>query len=103
MAFLDKMAESFRGVAKTVSRGRAAYIASAEENLRTERLKNEISDLREEKDQVMLQLAHRLYEQYTQGLIQDPDLLAICQNIKMLQWQIDERWCTINAKRDQDE
>ena len=26
----------------------------------------------------------------------DPELLAICQDIKTLQWQIDESWTEIN-------
>lgn len=92
----DKLGESIQGVVKGVAKGREAYVCSAEKRLRIERLKINIRDLREQKDQSMILLAHKIYEQYTKGTLQDPELLAACQEIKMLQWQIDERWTEVN-------
>jgi len=87
--FFDKLGESVREASKGVVR-------KSEMRLRVERLKMDIRDLREQKDQKMRDLAHKVYERYVQGTLQDPEFLAACQDIKSLQWQIDERWTEVN-------
>ena len=99
----DKMGESIRGVTEGLSKGREAYVIGAEKRLRVERIKININNLRKEKDDQMQQMAHLVYEKYTQGTLSDPDLLAACQKIKMLQWQIDEGWTEINALNEEKE
>lgn len=94
--FFDKLSDSIREAGKGVTRGRQAAIRNSEKMLRVERLKMDIRDLREQKEQKMRDLAHKVYELYTQGTLQDPNLLGMCQEIKTLQWQIDERWTEVN-------
>ena len=76
--------------------GPGSPVRNTEKALRVQRLKDGIRDLREQKEQKMRDLAHKVYELYTQGTLQNPDLLAACQDIKTLQWQIDERWTEVN-------
>ena len=94
---LDKLGDSLKGVANGVARGKEAAVISAEKHLRIERLKLNIRELREEKDKHMAQLSHKIYERYAAGTLQDTELLAACQAIKMLQMQIDERWTEIKS------
>ena len=44
----------------------------------------------------MTSLAHKVYELYAKNKLTDPELLSLCQDIKTLQWQIDESWTEIN-------
>lgn len=53
--FFDKLGESVREASKGVVR-------KSEMRLRVERLKMDIRDLREQKDQKMRELAHKVYE-----------------------------------------
>ena len=94
--FFEKLGDSIREAGKGVARGRSAAVRNTEKALRVQRLKDDIRDLREQKEQKMRDLAHKVYELYTQGTLQNPDLLAACQDIKTLQWQIDERWTEVN-------
>lgn len=94
--FFDKLGESLREAGKGVAKGRQAALRSSEKMLRVERLKMDIKDLREDKERKMRDLAHKVYELYTQGTLQNPELIQMCQEIKTLQWQIDERWTEVN-------
>ncbi|MHB2016776.1 MAG: hypothetical protein ACYCW6_07540, partial [Candidatus Xenobia bacterium] len=71
-------------------------IRKSEKVLRMERLKLEISDLRKEKDNKLKALARKVYELYQKNELTNPDLLALCQELKTLQWQVDEKWTEVN-------
>ena len=85
-----------------MARSREAAVCSAEKRLRIERLKINIRDLRAEKERLMNMLSHKIYERYVQGTLQDTELLAACQSIKMIQMQIDERWTEVNSINGED-
>lgn len=96
MSFLDMLGDSLRGAGKSVQKGKEAAIRSSEKMLRISRLKMDVQEMREKKDKQMQELALRVYELYSQSKLGDPELVAMCQEIKTLQWQIDERWTEIN-------
>lgn len=96
MGFFDMLGDSLKGAGKTMQKGRDAAIRGSEKMLRVSRLKMDVQEMREQKDQRMRDLAHKVYELYAQNKLSDPDLVASCQEIKTLQWQIDERWTEIN-------
>lgn len=96
MGFFDMLGDSLKGAGKTVQKGREAAIRGSEKMLRVSRLKMDVTEMREAKDKKMRDLALRVYELYAQNKLKDPELLAMCQDVKTLQWQIDERWTEIN-------
>jgi hypothetical protein len=96
MGFFDMISDSLSGFGKTVQQGKEAAIRSSEKMLRVSRLKMDVQEMRESKDKKMRDLALRVYELYSQNKLNDPDLVSMCQEVKTLQWQIDERWTEIN-------
>lgn len=90
------LGDSLKGAGKSVKKGKDAAIRSSEKMLRVSRLKMDVQEMREQKDKRMRDLAMRVYELYSQNKLGDPELVAMCQEVKTLQWQIDERWTEIN-------
>ncbi|MFP4496819.1 MAG: hypothetical protein ACLFQV_01310 [Vulcanimicrobiota bacterium] len=83
--------------------GKDIAIRKSEKVLKIERIKMEIKDLKKEKEKQLQSLARKVYEQYTQNNLTNPELVSICQDVKTYQWQIDEKWTEINnlkAKKD---
>lgn len=97
MGILEKLGDSLKGLGETMARGKEVAVCSAEKHLRLERLKGNIRELRSEKERIMAQLSHKVYERYVAGTLQDTELLGICQSIKTLQMQIDECWIEVNS------
>ena len=96
MGLFDMLGDSFKGASKSVQKGKEAAIRNSEKMLRIQRLKMDVQEKREEKDKRMQALAHKVYELYAQNKLQNKELLAMCQDVKTLQWQIDESWTEIN-------
>ncbi len=96
MGLFDMLGDSFKGASKSVQKSRDAAIRNSEKMLRIQRLKMDVQSKREDKEKKMQSLAHKVYELYAKNKLTDPELLAICQDIKTLQWQIDESWTEIN-------
>lgn len=96
MTLYEKGSELLRKGKDFLKDGRDKAIRKSEKILKIERLKTDIKDLKREKDEKLKDLARKVYEQYTQNNLTNPDLLAICQDIKTIQWQIDEKWTEIN-------
>ncbi|MBQ7502767.1 hypothetical protein IJT93_08685 [bacterium] len=69
---------------------------NAEAGLRVMRLKNDVGELKKEKDELLKAIAIKVYEQFVQGKLADPELQAACQQVKLKQWEIDEKWAEIN-------
>lgn len=90
------LGDSFKGASKSVQKSKEAAIRSSEKMLRIQRLKMDVQEKREEKERKMQALAHKVYELYATNKLTDPELLAMCQDVKTLQWQIDESWTEIN-------
>ncbi|MCA9796997.1 MAG: hypothetical protein AB7S38_11125 [Vulcanimicrobiota bacterium] len=96
MGLFDMLGDSFKGASKSVQKSKEAAIRSSEKMLRIQRLKMDVQEKREEKERKMQALAHKVYELYAKNKLTDPELLAMCQDVKTLQWQIDESWTEIN-------
>ena len=90
------LGDSLRGASKSVQKSREAAIRNSEKMLKIQRLKMDVQSKREEKEKNMQGLAHKVYELYAKNKLTDPELLSLCQDIKTLQWQIDESWTEIN-------
>jgi hypothetical protein len=95
-SFIDKVAEQVQKGRELAARGKEVAIRRSERMLKIERIKIDVTEIRKEKDQKMKALARKVYELYTQNALTSPDLIALCQDIKTLQWQIDEKWTEIN-------
>ena len=76
--------------------GKDMAIRKSEKVLKIERIKMDIKSLKKEKEARLKDLARKVYEQYTQNNLTNEELIAICQDIKTLQWQIDEKWTEVN-------
>lgn len=96
MSFMEKMAEQVQRGRQLAARGKEVAIRRSERMLKIERIKIDVAEVRKEKDQKMKSLARKVYELYTQNALSHPDLIPLCQDIKTLQWQIDEKWTEIN-------
>jgi hypothetical protein len=101
MGVFDKMNEGVRKGKELVQMGKEAAIRRSEKMLRIERLKMEITELRKAKDARLRALARKVYELYTRNELKDPELLAVCQELKTLQWQIDELWTEVNHRKEE--
>lgn len=96
MGLFDLLGEGFKGAGRVMGKGTEKALRGSEKMLRVQRLKMDVQEMREEKEQKMRGLAHKVYELYAQNKLTDPELLGLCQDVKTLQWQIDERWTEIN-------
>lgn len=99
MGFVDKLSEGMQKGKQIVQQSKEMAIRKSEQMLKIERLKMEINDLRKMKDARMKALARKVYELYTKNELKDPELVNFCQELKTMQWQIDERWTEINHLR----
>jgi hypothetical protein len=81
--------------------GRDLAIRKSEKVLKIERIKMDVKQLKKEKDDYLKDLARKVYELYTQNNLTHPELLGICQEIKAIQWQVDEKWTEINNLKSQ--
>jgi hypothetical protein len=96
MSLFDRVNEGVKKGKEIAQRSREIAIRKSERMLRMERLKLEISDLRKEKDNRLKALARKVYELYQKNELTQGDLLSQCQELKTLQWQIDEKWTEVN-------
>jgi len=102
MGVFDKVNEGLNKGRELVQQGKEMAIRRSERMLKIERLKMEINDLRKMKDARMKALARKVYELYTRNELKEPDLINFCQELKTLQWQIDERWTEVNHHKAQE-
>jgi len=96
VSLYEKGSELIRKTKDMLKDSRDYAIRKSERVLRIERVKGDIKTLKKEKDEKLKDLARKVYEQYAQNNLTNPELLAICQDIKALQWQIDEKWTEVN-------
>ncbi|MDQ7821896.1 MAG: hypothetical protein RDV48_03780 [Candidatus Eremiobacteraeota bacterium] len=96
MSFLDRLGEQVKKGKQIAQKGKELAIKKAERTLKVERLKIDINDLRKKKDRDMRTLARKVYELYCQNQLESQDLVALCQEIKTTQWQIDEKWSEVS-------
>lgn len=101
MGLVDKVSEGISKGKQIVQQSKEMAIRKSEQMLKIERLKMEINDIRKMKDARMKALARKVYELYTHNELKDPELVNFCQELKTLQWQIDERWTEINHHRNE--
>lgn len=92
----EKGSELIRKGKEMIKEGRDYAIRKSERLLKIERIKGDIKTLKKEKEEKLKDLARKVYELYTQNQLSNPDMLEICQDIKAMQWQIDEKWTEVN-------
>lgn len=97
MAIPDRISEGIKKGKELVKKGKEIAIREAEKAMKIERLKMDIQDLKKQKEHKMKIISNRVFELYTKNQITDSDLLSLCQDIKTVQWQIDEKWGEINS------
>jgi uncharacterized protein YpuA (DUF1002 family) len=96
LSLYEKGSELIRKGKDLLKGGREYAIRKSERVLKIERLKMEIKAMKKEKEEKLKDLARKVYEQYTQNNLTNPEQIAICQDIKAVQWQIDEKWTEVN-------
>jgi hypothetical protein len=99
----EKGSELMRKGKDVLVGGRDAAIRKSEKVIKIERIKMDIKTMKEDKEEHLKELARKVYEMYTRNNLNDPELISICQDVKTIQWQIDEKWTEINnlkSKRD---
>jgi hypothetical protein len=92
----EKGSELMRKGKDMITGGRDAAIRRSEKVLKIERIKMDIKTMKGEKESHLKELARKVYEMYTQNNLNNPELISICQDIKTIQWQIDEKWTEVN-------
>jgi len=92
----EKGSELIRKGKDIIRGGRDYAIRKSEKLLKIERLKMDIKTLKKEKEERLKDLARKVYELYAHNNLTNPELLAVCQDIKAMQWQIDEKWTEVN-------
>ncbi len=103
MSLYEKSSELIRKGKKLIKSGREMAVRKSERVLKIERIKMDIKTLKKDKEEILKDLARKVYEIYTQNNLTNPELVSICQDVKTIQWQIDEKWTEINnlkAQRD---
>lgn len=96
MSLYEKGSELIRKGKEMIQGSRDFAIRKSERMLKIERLKMDIKTLKDEKEERLKDLARKVYELYTQNNLTNPEMIAVCQDIKAMQWQIDEKWTEIN-------
>ncbi|MBQ7528747.1 hypothetical protein IJT10_02435 [bacterium] len=84
------------GFFASLAKKRDQLLDTAETHLRVQRLKGEVANMRKEKEEILNKIATRVYDLFNQGQIQDQELLSLCQQLKIKQWELDEKWSEIN-------
>jgi ferritin-like metal-binding protein YciE len=92
----EKGSELMRKGKNLLAGGTDAAIRKSEKVIKIERIKIDIKSMKQEKEEHLRELARKVYEMYTQNNLSDPGLISICQDVKTIQWQIDEKWTEIN-------
>lgn len=103
MSLYEKGSELVRKGKNLLKASREAAIRKSERVLKIERIKMDIKTLKKEKEEMLKSLARKVYEQYTQNNLTNQELISVCQDVKTVQWQIDEKWTEVNnlkAQRD---
>ncbi len=96
MSLYEKGSELIRKGKEMIQGSKDFAIRKSERMLKIERLKMDIKTLKDEKEERLKDLARKVYELYTQNNLTNPEMIAVCQDIKAMQWQIDEKWTEIN-------
>ena len=96
MSLYEKGSELIRKGKEMIQGSKDFAIRKSERMLKIERLKMDVKTLKDEKEERLKDLARKVYELYTQNNLTNPEMIAVCQDIKAMQWQIDEKWTEIN-------
>ena len=96
MSLYEKGSELLRKGKELIQGSKDYAIRKSERMLKIERLKMDIKTLKGEKEERLKDLARKVYELYTQNNLTNPEMIAVCQDIKAMQWQVDEKWTEIN-------
>ncbi|HPZ06900.1 MAG TPA: hypothetical protein PL110_02195 [Candidatus Eremiobacteraeota bacterium] len=87
----DRVKKGAEFVAEKGGELRDKAIKSSEKFARTHSLKLDVDNLQEKKQKKLKQLSYLVYNLYTRQEITHPEISALCQEIKGLQCQIDEK------------
>jgi hypothetical protein len=87
----DRVKKGAEFVAEKGGELRDKAIKSSEKFARNQGLKLDIDNLQEKKQKKLKQLSYLVYNLYTKNEIAHPEINAICQEVRGLQCQIDEK------------
>jgi hypothetical protein len=88
---LDRVKKGAEFVAEKGGELRDKAIKSSEKFARTQGIKLDVENLQEKKQKKLKQLSYLVYNLYSKNEINHPEINALCQEIKGLQCQMDEK------------
>lgn len=100
-SFLDKMTEQMKKGRSLAQQLPERAMKTAEFALKTEGLKVDVAALKKKKDRYMMLLASKAYELYSRNSLDEPEMLALCREIKSVQWEIDEKIADISVVKEE--
>ena len=99
LPFIDKIKQKIQTGTELAKNGTTFALKQAEKSIKIESLKVDIASLKRQTDKKMLALANKIYELYENNTLENEAAIEICKDIKMLKWQIDEKWSEIDKTR----
>ena len=100
----DRVKKGAEFVAEKGGKLRDQAIRSSEKFARSQGLKLDIDTIQDRKKKKLKQLSYLVYNLYVKNEISHPEISAICDEIRSLQWQIDEKRTEIDMmKKEQGE
>jgi len=98
---LERVKKGAEYVAEKGGELRDKAIRSSEKFARGQGLKLDIDTIQEKKQKKLKQLSYLVYNLYVKNEIKHPEVNAICDAIRSLQWQIDEKRTEINMMKNE--
>ncbi len=98
---LERVKKGAEYVAEKGGELRDKAIRSSEKFARGQGLKLDIDTIQEKKQKKLKQLSYLVYNLYIKNEIKHPEVNAICDEIRTLQWQIDEKRTEINMMKNE--
>lgn len=87
----ERMKKGAEYVAEKGGELRDKAIRGSEKFARKQGLKLDIDSVQDKKKKKLKQLSYLVYNLFTKNQITHPEIAAICEEIRTLQWQIDEK------------
>lgn len=101
MAFLEDLTKKIQKGTEFAKKSTEFAIKHAEKSLKVESIKVDISSLKKELDKKMTALALKAYSLYENNALDNEEAVELCKSIKMLNWQIDEKWHEVDAVKNE--
>ncbi len=96
-SFIGKIKHNLEIGKELAKNGTEYAFKKAEKALKIESIKVDISAFKKQTEKKMLTLAARAYEMYETDSLENPELIELCREIKMLRWKTEEKWNEIEV------